>query len=92
MVSFGRFGNEMSATLWMFGSALEGCVGFRARFLELFSFGVKGAAITISSVVRHMLLGGRIARTVEGFGAGTNLARDANRVGNFDWFARRKRD
>src|SRR5579872_1095721 len=47
------FGNMLG--LWMFGSAFEGAWGTR-RFLELFSFGVVGAAIiTIAASYAHVL-------------------------------------
>jgi len=49
--------------LWMFGSALEGAWGSR-RFLELFSFGVIGAAITTIVVSYGHVLGGPNSPTV----------------------------
>jgi len=55
------FGNMLG--LWMFGSALEGAWGSR-RFLELFSFGVIGAAITTIVVSYGHVLGGPNSPTV----------------------------
>jgi membrane associated rhomboid family serine protease len=55
------FGNMLG--LWMFGSALEGAWGSR-RFLELFSFGVIGAAITTIVVSYGHVLGGPNTPTV----------------------------
>ena len=55
------FGNMLG--LWMFGSAFESAWGTR-RFLELFSFGVVGAAIiTIAASYAHVL-GSPTTRTV----------------------------
>ena len=55
------FGNMLG--LWMFGSALEGAWGSR-RFVELFSFGVIGAAITTIVVSYGHVLGGPNSPTV----------------------------
>jgi len=55
------FGNMLG--LWMFGSALEGAWGSR-RFLELFSFGVIGAAITTIVVSYGHVIGGPNIPTV----------------------------
>jgi membrane associated rhomboid family serine protease len=48
------FGNMLG--LWMFGSAIEGAWGTR-RFVELYSFGVVGAAITTIAISYMHFLG-----------------------------------
>ena len=55
------FGNMLG--LWMFGSAIEGAWGTR-RFVELYSVGVIGAAVTTVGVAYTHLLGGPDIATV----------------------------
>ena len=55
------FGNMLG--LWMFGSAVEGAWGSR-RFVELFSIGVVGAAITTIGISYTHLLGSPLTRTL----------------------------
>ena len=55
------FGNMLG--LWMFGSAFESAWGTR-RFLELFSFGVVGAAITTIAASYAHILGNPGTRTL----------------------------
>jgi len=55
------FGNMLG--LWMFGSQIEGAWGTR-RFVELFSVGVIGAAVTTIGVAYTHLLGGPDVATV----------------------------
>src|SRR5260370_31483874 len=55
------FGNMLG--LWMFGSAVEGAWGSR-RFVELFSVGVVGAAITTIGISFAHLLGSPLTRTL----------------------------
>jgi membrane associated rhomboid family serine protease len=55
------FGNMLG--LWMFGAAIESAWGTR-RFVELFSVGVIGAAITTIAVAYTHLLGGPDTPTV----------------------------
>jgi membrane associated rhomboid family serine protease len=55
------FGNMLG--LWMFGSAVEGAWGSR-RFVELFSVGVVGAAITTIAISYAHLLGNPFTRTL----------------------------
>jgi membrane associated rhomboid family serine protease len=55
------FGNMLG--LWMFGAAIEGAWGTR-RFLELFSVGVIGAAVTTIAVSYTHLLGSPMTPTV----------------------------
>ena len=55
--------------IWMFGSAFEGAWGTR-RFLELYSFGVIGAALTTTVLSYSHVLGNptitaRLARRAE---------------------------
>ncbi len=49
--------------LWMFGSAVEQALGSR-RFVELFSFGVVGAAVTTVAVSYSHLLGNPYRATI----------------------------
>jgi membrane associated rhomboid family serine protease len=55
------FGNMLG--LWMFGSQIEGAWGTR-RFVELFSVGVIGAAVTTVAVAYTHVLGGPNTATV----------------------------
>jgi len=55
------FGNMIG--LWMFGSAIEGAWGTR-RFIELFSIGVVGAAITTVALSYSRLIGDPTIPTV----------------------------
>jgi len=55
------FGNMLG--LWMFGSAIEQAWGTR-RFVELYSIGVVGAAVTTIAVAYTRLLGGPDTATV----------------------------
>src|ERR1700722_505318 len=61
------FGNMLG--LWMFGAAIEGAWGTR-RFLELFSVGVIGAAVTTIAVSYTHLLGSPMTPTVGASGGG----------------------
>jgi hypothetical protein len=60
------FGNMLG--LWMFGSAIEGAWGTR-RFVELYSIGTVGAAVTTVGVAYTNLLGGPGRGTVGASGA-----------------------
>ena len=55
------FGNMLG--LWMFGSAIEGAWGTR-RFVELFSVGVIGAAITTIALAYAHVLGSPLTPTL----------------------------
>src|ERR1700719_709061 len=55
------FGNMIG--IWMFGSAFEGAWGTR-RFLELYSFGVVGAALTTIALSYTHVLGNPTIPTV----------------------------
>ena len=55
------FGNMLG--IWMFGSAFEGAWGTR-RFLELYSFGVIGAALTTTVLSYSHVLGNPLIPTV----------------------------
>ncbi len=55
------FGNMIG--IWMFGSAFEGAWGTR-RFLELYSFGVVGAALTTIALSYTHVLGNPLVPTV----------------------------
>ena len=61
------FGNMLG--LWMFGSAIEGAWG-RRRFLELYFFGVVGAALTTILFSYGHILGGNPATPTVGASGG----------------------